>query len=241
VQAEYLLVAPAESSPKTRISAFAFLVRNKIRASGLSRMGLPCQLTGSGMAFAWEVIELAEATHDNVVEDLAMGIDLALKGHPPLFCAWAHVRSVLPSSESAAKTQRRRWEGGHLQMIRAHLPRLLVRAATTPSANCLSLALDLMVPPLAFLVVTATSAAGAAWVLTAFGIGAGPALLLTAELGLIAAAVGAAWARHGREVLPLRQALQIPLYVAWKIPNYVAILTRRTREGWVRTERNPRP
>lgn len=238
VQAEYLLEAPANPSPKTRISAFAFLVRNRVRAAGLDRAGLPCQLTGSGMAFSWEAINLARPTHGNVVEDMAMGLDLALQGRPPLFCAAARVRSLLPSSEAAATTQRRRWEGGHLATLRAEVPRLLKAALAEQRTDLLALALDLAVPPLALLTLGTTAAAGAAWGAVVFGVASGPALLLSGELGLLALAVGAAWVHHGREVLPLRHALQIPLYVAWKVPTYVAALGRRTAQGWVRTRRD---
>ena len=38
------------------ISALAFLVKNQVRPRGLARLGLPCLLTGTGMAFPWAVI-----------------------------------------------------------------------------------------------------------------------------------------------------------------------------------------
>ena len=80
IQAEYLLGAPESQSPMAVVSALAVLLRNRIRPRGLDRLGLPCHLTGSGMAFPWNVLRAAPETGANLVEDLVMGIDLALLG-----------------------------------------------------------------------------------------------------------------------------------------------------------------
>ena len=57
VQAIYLLDQPAnEPTPQTMLSWMAFLVRNGIRPGGANRLGLPCHLTGSGMAHPWHVL-----------------------------------------------------------------------------------------------------------------------------------------------------------------------------------------
>ncbi|MDH3844467.1 MAG: glycosyltransferase family 2 protein, partial [Myxococcales bacterium] len=42
-----------------RISTFAMLIRNRVRPRGLLRLGLPCHLMGTGMAFPWDVIHTA--------------------------------------------------------------------------------------------------------------------------------------------------------------------------------------
>src|SRR5204863_2660341 len=67
VQALYLMHAPPGASLKLKISEFAWLVRNKVRPLGYHRLGLPCQLMGTGMAFPWSVIsDAALATADIV-------------------------------------------------------------------------------------------------------------------------------------------------------------------------------
>ena len=53
VQALYLMYAPLGASVKTKLAEFAWLVKNHVRALGYSRLGLPCQLMGTGMAFTW--------------------------------------------------------------------------------------------------------------------------------------------------------------------------------------------
>src|SRR5690606_40331679 len=65
-------------TPLATISALAFLVRNRVRPLGMAKLGLPCQATGSGMAFPWDLIRNTPALGANLVEDLVMGLDMAL-------------------------------------------------------------------------------------------------------------------------------------------------------------------
>src|SRR5438067_1718063 len=55
VQAEYVLEVPAGAGWRGQVSAFAFLVKNVVRPRGLARLGAPCLLTGTGMAFPWPI------------------------------------------------------------------------------------------------------------------------------------------------------------------------------------------
>ncbi|MEO1183789.1 MAG: glycosyltransferase family 2 protein, partial [Cyanobacteria bacterium J06636_27] len=56
VQSTYLMAKSDISSPKASVSAFAFKVKNLVRPLGLRLLKQPCLLTGTGMAFPWEVI-----------------------------------------------------------------------------------------------------------------------------------------------------------------------------------------
>ena len=51
VQAPYTMEPPENPTAKDTISVLAILVKNVVRPSGLSQLGLPSLLTGSGMAF----------------------------------------------------------------------------------------------------------------------------------------------------------------------------------------------
>src|SRR5690606_21575389 len=82
IQAEYLILPP-HLAPRTAINALAFLIKNRVRPLGLHRLGLPCQVTGSGMAFPWDVIRRAPAMGSYLVEDMLMGIELARLGSAP--------------------------------------------------------------------------------------------------------------------------------------------------------------
>jgi hypothetical protein len=75
-----------------------------------------------------------------------------------------------------------------------------------------------------------TAAAGAAadhWL---------PFQLLATVFLLDVALLLAAWWRHGRDELPFKALLLVPLYMLWKIPIYTGFFTRR-QTGWNRTRR----
>lgn len=237
VQADYVLDAPAEAAPHSRVSAFAVLVRNRVRPRGLALLGLGCQLTGSGMALPWDAATSARPTEGNVVEDLVLGLDLGCQGRPPLFCSEARVTSVLPSSDRAARTQRRRWEGGHLATLLRHAPRVILAGLMRRDVRLVVLGLDLAVPPLALLVVLLFIAAIVGGAATIAGAGNSPLIGALGELSLVAVAVTGAWFSEGRRVLPVRDAAAMPLYVFWKIALYVGLLRGGTDKNWVRTER----
>lgn len=238
VQAQYVIDAPHQDSPLANISAFAVRVKNCVRPRGLEAMGLPCQLTGSGMAFPYEVLRNAPPTGSNIVEDMVMGIGIALQGTPPRALSRATVSSVLPSGTEAATGQRRRWEHGHLSTALRHSPRLLLAAARRLSPSLLAMGLDLLVPPLALLTSISIACVGACAV-SALNGGDHLALAVSAA-GLLMVALGtiSAWLRYGRDVLPLRHLLLAPGYVAWKIPLYIAFFARKSQQTWNRTARD---
>jgi len=235
-QAVYLLAPPAQPSVRDQLSALAFLVKNLVRPLGLRRLGGPCVLTGTGMAFPWQVIADAPLASGNIVEDMQLGVDLAIAGYPAILADAATVRGQLPQGAQIAATQRRRWEHGHLQTLLTQAPRLLGQALLQRRWDLLAMAMDLAVPPLALLVMLwalITAAAAAAWWLAGIG---GPLLAMLAGGLLLLLAVIAAWARFGRSIMPARALLAVPLYVIWKLPLYAAFLFHREK-AWVRTRR----
>lgn len=239
IQADYLLHAPPGTQPSTqqRISEFALRVRNRVRLRGGRRLGIPSALTGSGMAFPWKVISEAPSMKGNIVEDLALGVELALLGTPPLYCGSAGVSSVLPTGSDAAKTQRSRWESGHLATLFGKVPRLLSRGVTTGRRELLMMGWDLSIPPLSLLVATQGLLV---WVGSAALLIHGawlPLLLSSSGFGFVALGVWAAWRSEGRHVLPARQLLGIPGYALRKLPRYLKFFARGPERNWVRTKR----
>lgn len=237
VQAVYLMEQPAHPKPKDSVSALAFLVKNWVRPAGLQHWQLPCLLDGTGMAFPWTVLRQASLATGNIVEDMQLGIDLAIAGTPTSLCKTARITGRLPQQEHAAKSQRTRWEHGHLQTLLTQVPRLLKAAIRQGRGDLLAMALDLAIPPLSLLVML--------WLATLMiTLGAGvvglswlPATLTGLGGGLMLLAILTAWASYGRTELPAKALLAIPLYVLWKIPLYFAFLIKpQTR--WVRTDRD---
>ena len=235
-QALYLMTAPATASLSRRLAEFAWRVRNLVRPAGWHRVGMPCQLMGTGMAFTWAMLRDAPLANASIVEDMKLGIDLASRGQSPVFCAEALVTSTFPDSAKASKTQRTRWEHGHLEMIMHEVPGMVWRGLVRADPRLVAMALDLCVPPLALL--------GALLVLSA--ILAGALALLTSHVGILVANLGlmatfaagalAAWALQGRDLVTWRELLSIPAYILAKVPIYAAFLRRRQKH-WVRTDR----
>lgn len=240
VQALDLMQAPAGGSIKTRFAEFAWLVKNQVRALGYLRLGLPCQLMGTGMAFTWSHISRAHLHTGQIVEDMQLGIDLACSGAPPLFCPQALVTSVFPSAVEDQQTQRTRWEHGHLGVILSQVPRLLWRALTTANGALLAMALDLCVPPLALLSLCVVGSLVASAVLVMLGGSALPALLAAAGTAMLGLAVMLAWWHVGRSVISLKQLCHAPLYVFAKLPLYFYFLFKR-QSAWVRSKRDGEP
>lgn len=237
VQATYLMEQPANPNPKDAVSSLAFLVKNLVRTRGLERLGLPCLLGGTGMAFPWSVIREAPLASGNIVEDMQLGLDLAIAGHPPIFCSQARVTGVLPQQDQAAVSQRTRWEHGHLQTLVKQVPLLVKESVRQRRWDLLAIALELCVPPLSLLVMLWIAALGLATLAGILGMAWTPAILLAAEGLLILVSIVGAWAKFGRRELPLLTLLAVPFYVLWKIPLYLTFIVR-PQTKWIRTERD---
>lgn len=237
IQARYLMRLPPGAGALRRIAQFAWLVRNEVRPRGLLRIGLPCQLMGSGMAFAWTDVAGGRLASGHLVEDLKLGLELAEAGRAPLFCPTAIVSSVFPASAAGVEGQRRRWEHGHLSVLLSQGPRLLGRALARADAAILALTLDLLVPPVALLSLLA----GAVWVmdLVAWSLSGStfPLLLGSITLGLLMGSVLLAWLRFGRDTVSLGTLLLAGAYALGKLPLYAGFMIAR-QVDWVRSRRD---
>lgn len=237
VQARYLLTQPANASPEAAVSILAFTVKNLVRPVGLAQLGLPCLLTGTGMAFPWSIMQQVSLASSNIVEDMQLSLDLLIAGSPAIFCADAEVTGLLPQQKQAAESQRTRWEHGHLQTLRTQVPRLLKVGLAQKRFDVLAIALDLCIPPLSLLVLlwltTAIAAIVASLTLKLYA----PVGLLGLEGLLILVSVTTAWAKFARNTLPLGTLLSIPGYILWKLPLYLRFLVK-PQTKWVRTERD---
>jgi cellulose synthase/poly-beta-1,6-N-acetylglucosamine synthase-like glycosyltransferase len=238
VQALYLMRAPVELGLGGRMAEFAWRVKNLARPFGLHRMGLPCQLMGTGMAFPWAVLSQARLASGHIVEDLQLGLDLARSGKPPLFAPRALVTSSFPLNKEGATSQRTRWEHGHLLTITAHAPALLWHALRSGNLALLALTIDLMVPPLALLAACVIFTSLLSGIFAAVALEIIPSLLVSlTNLLLLAATIGIAWWRYARDIVSPRDLLLTPGYVLRKLPIYLRFLTGR-QVKWVRARRD---
>ena len=237
VQAIYLMQTESGAASTMRIAEFAWLVKNKVRPTGLRRLGLPCQLMGTGMAFPWTSLAKANLATGHIVEDLKLGIELARAGSAPMFCPQALVASNFPTSVEGIAAQRTRWEHGHLSVIAIDALRLLLDGVKSWRLDLLALALDLSVPPIALLVLLIAAIWASCAVLFYFTSAVWP-LALASVAGLeMAAAVFASWLLYGRKILSLSNLALSVIYALRKIPLYLRYLVARQVE-WVRSKRD---
>lgn len=236
VQAQYLLDAPPEAGSRGTVSALSFMVRNHVRARGLHRLGLPCMLSGCGMAFPWRAISTTPIENTNMAEDYQLSINLALRGHLPQYCEEARVTGFLPQRDETALRQRKRWEHGLIYTVLTQVPRLLFGAFRQRSAGLLGLCIDQCVPPLALLamLILVVLVISLAAMLT--GAGFLPFALATVSALSLLGGTLAGWWRFGRPSIPSKALFAIAFYIPWKIPLYLAFLFNRQRT-WLRTDR----
>jgi hypothetical protein len=169
---------------------------------------------------------------------MKLGVDLAIAGRPTQFLTDARVTSEFPRDAAVARTQKARWEHGHLQTLTHELPRLLAAFVRRPRAATLVLAMYLVIPPLALyflsVAITLPLCLAGAWLSPAF---IPAAVLLVFSALALAVAIALAWWQHARHLLRLRELLSVPLYAAWKLPVYVSYFLQR-KSGWTRTARS---
>ena len=237
VQSLYLMLAPENAPPGKGVNLFAWRVRNWIRPLGLDVFGLPTQLFGTGMAFPFSLLKDRDLGNSRLAEDCALGIALASAGHAPLFVSEARVHSHFPVSQAGSESQRQRWEKGHLENIIDLVPGALARSLRDRNLALAALAIDMAVPPLSLLMlVTALFAAlgGVAWML-----GASRAAFVVPSFSVLLVVLGTmlAWRAVGRDVLPLRELLRLPLHAIRKLNFYYGIASGKASSSWIRTDR----
>jgi cellulose synthase/poly-beta-1,6-N-acetylglucosamine synthase-like glycosyltransferase len=234
-QAANLIIPDRDAPALVQISSFAMLVKNLVRSRGLGRIGRCALLTGTGMAFPWPVFAAAPLATGDIAEDLGLGIALTRQGIRPQLVTQATVRSAAASLKDSA-AQRRRWEHGFLANALRHALPTLMEGLVKGSRSMVALGLHLLVPPLALLFLLAGAIlAGLIGIGSLWGVWA-PTLVVAAMMGAALVLTALAWLRYGRETLTFAALLQAPLYVMWKIPNYLRFLFKRETR-WQRARR----
>ena len=236
-QAINLLRPDRGQSPLVQISTFAFMLKNLVRQRGLQRLAGRVHLTGTGMAMPFSMFRASRRVRSSIVEDLALGLELADLGHPPALVHEASVWSS-PSTEKGTLTQRRRWEGGFIATALRQGPKEVLRGLLRGDLRGVLAGLDLMVPPLAlFALLNATAIAVAVVVTVRLNLAWWPVVTQSGLLVLALAAILIAWLREGRDYVSPGVLVRLPLYVLWKLPMYLGLARRGAPSEWLRTGR----
>ena len=231
VQAEYAVRNP-RSSWRTRIMTIAFASFHGVRSLARERLGVSCGLRGNGMGFSSRLLRDVPHAATSIVEDVEYGIELGYAGIRVEFVADAKVFGQMVTGERASRSQRARWEEGRRGLVRQHALGLLTAAWRRRDPVLLDLALDLIVPPLAELVVVI-----AGGLLISLLLGWSPAVWIWgAAAAAVVAYVLRGWHLSGVGPRGLVDLLCAPFYVAWKIAMRLNRRSQRSKT-WVRTTR----
>lgn len=234
IQAHYG-VLNALASWRTRLMAIAMASFHQVRSRARERLQLSCGIRGNGWCITHRLLRQVPYRAFSLTEDIEYGIDLGLAGHRVRYADEGHVAAMMVSGEPAARTQRQRWEGGRLQLIRSKTLSLLQAARGPGGGVCLDLALDLLVLPLSYVavnVVLLIVLAGVAlpWepsmeIWLWLGLGCGASLFLYVLRG---------WQLSGVGLRGLVDLLRAPFFVLWKV---LLMLRAHKSAEWVRTKR----
>ena len=237
IQSLSSMITRRDSPINTRVAEFAWRVKNYVRPRGLCNLGLPCQLMGSGMAFPWNLIRTSDFGRGSLVEDMKLGLDLALAGKPPIFCPFPGVISEFPFTNEGVQSQRQRWEQGHIRTILTTAPRLFAVAIRRANLELLALALDLSVPPLTLLCMLVVGMVALTSLATLLGASSTPMWISLVSLALLVSAGFLSWLAFGRKTIPPSLIILVFPYAVRKFMLYVEILSGRASSRWVRTDR----
>jgi Glycosyltransferase like family 2 len=239
MQAHYQMDWPqqAAASVQKKITSLAWHFKNYVRPLGLSNLGLPCQLMGSGMAFPWKVISQLPLASGEIVEDMKVGVDSCLIGAPAMFFPRTQVRSFFPSTPSAIASQRTRWEHGHVSLALRSGFTLVKGGFALRQFAPIALACDLVIPPLALLALTLLLGLGLA-ICSAIFTGAVLGLKISViSICLFVLSVALGWWAFGRHIIRAFELASVPVYILRKLPIYAKLFFNR-QATWIRTKRD---
>lgn len=235
-QALNMMTAPEDAPPRTSVAAFAWVMINRVRMTGLFNLAGVTRFTGTGMAAPWTVIAETDFATGAINEDLILTFKMTEAGFPPLFEPGAVITSEFPQSDEGGVTQRARWEHGSLNLLLRHSAPAFLRGVAKADARLAMLALDAMIPPLVMFAAALLLALALTFIMALIAGATGPLMAAATACLLFAASVGLGWATHGRKVLPLDQIWGVAPFLLQKLSVYGG-RGRSSARTWTRTKR----
>ncbi|CAB3746273.1 hypothetical protein GQ57_10350 [Burkholderia sp. MSh2] len=233
LQCRYLAVRAGGAPMRTHgaLAEVAWFGWNLVRPRGRARLGCSAGVLGNGFALSRETLAHVPYDSTSIVEDVDYHVRLLKAGRRVEWVDEATVRAPVAPDRRAASTQRARWTGGRLALLRAQwLPCL--RAVAAGRWRCIDALGDLLLPPLTWFV--AVVAVAAAWPVAAVSASGFAMLGIVALHVAVAMRAGRASRRHWLALL------RLPLHLAWSLTGLPhALRCARGTAAWVRTPRGP--
>lgn len=225
VQCRYLV----SNADDHRLRNVALLAFNVARPRAREHFGLSVGILGNGFGLHRRVLEVLPYMARSVVEDLEYHVMMVRAGFSVRFVEQTAVAAAVPPTEAAEKTQRARWEGGRLRMLRDLAPSLAADVLRGRGRSVEPLG-ELLLLPLA-------SHVGILLVVLVLPFP--PTQLYAAgALGMVGAHVLVSLLTSGATHSDWLALATAPLYVARKLALLPAIVrASKTDQEWVRTAR----
>ncbi len=235
------LVKPQPGAWSPEITRLGFVLYNYVRPLGRRVLGCSAGLRGNGMCLSAAVLRSFPWNAYSRAEDLEFGLYLLLRGIPTIFAPEALVLATMPRNPRLAESQRARWEGGRLPIIRKFAPRLLHQGLSQLSLKHIDALIDLLTPALMNLAALVSGILLCTAILFYAGI---HSMLVFVEvwivlliLGFLHTLIGLYAARADTSLY--KTLFYLPRYAIWKVMLYLKLTQKLKAEEWVRTTREP--
>lgn len=247
----YYSVRNSEGSWTEAIRFAAFTVLHYLRPQARMALGFSVGIKGNGIVFKREILEHHEWS-GSITEDIELHMNLILAGERVTFAPDAVLWGEMPNTLSGSQTQHSRWERGRVDMARKYGLPLLVAAWEAGKGRdfrraflLLDALMEHLIPPFAvlltlslictFLSILFFLVSPTAFELSKFNLFFCFLVFLGEGIYLLGGLRTAGASK--RIYLSL---LYVPLYLVWKIKQYVLVLFSHEKPGWIRTARNRR-
>lgn len=234
LQAHYTVLNTSES-PSTALRWIALTLKGYVWPLSRSSLGGSSTLTGNGMCFTHALLERCPWQAYGLSEDYQYYLTLVQHGERVRFVPEAVVRSLMPTTFAAMRTQDIRWESGGDGLTTWQIAVGLLKAGLRlRKFVCFEAVMELLAPPLSFLMGWCLLALIASLV-----VRSPLALLLSLILiGCLIFYVGTAFYLLRPPRVVYRSLLYAPGFMVWKL--WVLLVLRRSKKHtseWVRTSR----
>lgn len=234
-QALYLMRSPNKGNIKLNISEFTWLIKNWVRPLGQKRLGISCHLQGSGMAFPKSVLNKYSLASSSIVEDLELGLHIVQGGEEVTFVHHALVTSEFPENNEGLENQRKRWEHGHLSVVKK-MPSMMLQGLKQLNFRLFFQALDAAIPPTIMWIIFTILTLVVSFIAAIFD-GFYWSTVIGLCISVFAFAIVCVWFKYGKKILPPAQLKGMIPFVLSKFSIYRTFISNREK-NWVRTKRD---
>ncbi len=232
----YSGVGNPEESWFTRLLDVSRTLNNNVYSRAKQRLGLSCQLIGTGMCFSTSILRQFGWDAFTVGEDYEYFAKLIGSGRRVGFQWHAKVYHQESSTLKQATTQRMRWSSGRLATLRTYGLPLLWKGVIEGNADKFDAGLALLFPNPSMGMNLTLVCLVASWIAESGRLGPLTGLFIAlAALQLGIFLVGVAYTKN--RLRKLAAIFVAPAFLAWKMAIDMLSVLGFGRKKWIRTER----